>query len=60
VESGALVVPLMTPGGCVGVFAVELQRGAEQLESVRALATIFAAQLAILIGTPRLPQAVNA
>jgi len=60
VESGALVVPLMTPGGCVGVFAVELQRGAEQLESVRALATIFAAQLSILIGTPRLPQAVNA
>jgi transcriptional regulator with XRE-family HTH domain len=60
VESGALVVPLMTSGGCVGVFAVELQRGAEQLESVRALATIFAAQLAILIGTPRLPQAVNA
>jgi transcriptional regulator with XRE-family HTH domain len=60
VESGALVVPLMTPGGCVGVFAVELQRGAEQLESVHALATIFAAQLAILIGTPRLPQAVNA
>jgi GAF domain-containing protein len=60
VESGALVVPLMTPAGCVGVFAVELQRGGEQLESVRALATIFAAQLAILIGTPRLPQAVNA
>jgi transcriptional regulator with XRE-family HTH domain len=59
-ECGALVVPLLTPGGCVGVFAVELQRGGEQLESVRALATIFAAQLAILIGTPRLPQAVNA
>jgi GAF domain-containing protein len=59
-ECGALVVPLLTPGGCVGVFAVELQRGGEQLESVRALATIFAAQLAILIGAPRLPQAVNA
>jgi len=59
-ECGALVVPLMTPGGCVGVFAVELQRGREQLEAVRALATIFAAQLAALIGTPRLSQAVNA
>jgi transcriptional regulator with XRE-family HTH domain len=59
-ECGALVVPLMTPGGCVGVFAVELQRGSEQLEAVRALATIFAAQLAALIGAPRLSQAVNA
>jgi transcriptional regulator with XRE-family HTH domain len=58
--SGAVVVPLMTSGGCVGVFAVELQHRGEQREPVRALATIFAAQLAILIGTPRLPQAVNA
>jgi len=58
--SGAVVVPLMTWEGCVGVLAVELQHGGEQRESVRALATIFAAQLAIWIGTPRLPQAVNA
>jgi hypothetical protein len=58
--SGAVVVPLMTPGGCVGVFAVELQHGGEQQEPVRALATIFAAQLATMIGAPRLPQAVNA
>ncbi len=57
---GAVVVPLMTSEGCVGVFAVELQRGGEQRESVRALATIFAAQLATLVGTPRLSQAVNA
>ena len=60
VASGAVVVPLMTAGGCVGVFAVELRHGGEQREPVRALATIFAAQLAILIGTSRLPQAVNA
>jgi hypothetical protein len=58
--SGAVVVPLMTPGGCVGVFAVELQHGGEQREPVRALATIFAAQLATMIGAPRLPQAVSA
>jgi hypothetical protein len=58
--SGAVVVPLMTPGGCVGVFAVELEHGGEQREPVRALATIFAAQLATMIGAPRLPQAVNA
>ena len=58
--SGALTVPLMTSGGCVGVFAAELRHGGEQREPLRALATIFAAQLAILIGTPRFPQAVNA
>jgi transcriptional regulator with XRE-family HTH domain len=57
---GAVVVPLMTSEGCVGVFAVELQHGGEHKESVRALATIFAAQLATLVGTPRLSQAVNA
>ena len=36
---GAVVVPLMTSGGCVGVFAVELQHRGEQREPVRALAT---------------------
>ncbi|MEO8258960.1 MAG: helix-turn-helix domain-containing protein [Acidobacteriota bacterium] len=51
--NGAVVVPLMTPGGCVGVLAIELQHGREQLQSVRALATIFAAQLARVIGAAR-------
>ena len=45
-SSGALVVPLMTATGCVGVLAIELQGGGEQSGSVRALATILAAQLA--------------
>ena len=58
--NGAVVVPLMTPEGCVGVLAVELRHGGEQRESVRALATILAAHLAMLIGTPRLADAVNA
>jgi transcriptional regulator with XRE-family HTH domain len=58
--SGAIVVPLMTPVGCVGVLAVELQHGSEHKASVRALATIFAAQLATLVGTARLADAVNA
>lgn len=48
--SGALVVPLLTPAGCAGVLAIELQHGSEQSRSVRAVATIFAAQLAQLIG----------
>lgn len=44
--SGALVAPMMAPGGCVGVLAIEVQNRTEQLGSVRALVTIFAAQLA--------------
>lgn len=47
--SGALAVPLLTPAGCAGVFAIELQRGAEHTESLRAAATIFAAVVAQLI-----------
>jgi transcriptional regulator with XRE-family HTH domain len=58
--SGAVVVPLMTPAGCTGVLAVELRHGAEQRESVRALATIFAAQLATFVGSAPLAEAVNA
>jgi transcriptional regulator with XRE-family HTH domain len=46
---GALVAPLMTPIGCVGVLAIELQHGRERLDSVRALVTIFAAQLARVV-----------
>jgi GAF domain-containing protein len=51
--SGALVVPLIAPAGCVGVLAIELQNGGEQRESVRALVTIVAAQLARVVGGPR-------
>jgi transcriptional regulator with XRE-family HTH domain len=51
--SGALVVPLMTPLGCVGVLAIELRHGSEQRKSVRALVTIFAAQLARVAGAAR-------
>ena len=51
--NGALVVPLVTPAGCAGVLAIELQRGSEQKESVRAAATILAALLSQLIGGGR-------
>lgn len=46
--TSALVVPLLTPGGCAGVLALELAHGAEQKDSVRAVATILAAFLAQL------------
>jgi transcriptional regulator with XRE-family HTH domain len=58
--NGAVVVPLMTAGGCVGAFAVELPKGGEKRESVRALATIFAAQLATLFAYTPLAEAVSA
>jgi transcriptional regulator with XRE-family HTH domain len=47
--SGALAVPLLTPAGCAGVLAIELQHGSEQTRSVQAVVTILAAQLAQLI-----------
>jgi transcriptional regulator with XRE-family HTH domain len=57
--SDALVVPLQTPTGCVGVLAVELPHGSAQRESIRALVAIFASQLARLVGAARPPDAVD-
>lgn len=48
--SGAIVAPLVTAGGCAGVMAAEVRHGREQSEDVRAIASIVAAQLAMLIG----------
>jgi hypothetical protein len=57
--SGALAVPLMTATGCAGVLAIELTHRREERGSVRALATIFAAQLATLIGAARPAEATG-
>jgi len=46
---GALVAPIVTSDGCVGVLAAEVKDGRELRGEVRALATIFAAQLATLV-----------
>ncbi len=54
-DSGALAVPLLTSAGCAGVLAIELPHGSEQTRSVRAVATIVAAQLAPLIGGAQPP-----
>ena len=51
--SGALVVPLMSPGGCTGTLAIELKDGAERQQPVRALANLIAAELARLIDAAR-------
>ena len=50
--SGAVIVPLMTSDGCVGVMSAEMKSGSEKDESAQALATIFASQLATLVATP--------
>ncbi len=54
-HDGALVVPLMGVGGCIGVLAAEMEQGRERADGVRAVARIVAAQLATLI-----PAAVDA
>ena len=52
--TGAFVVPLITPDGCVGVLALEFANGGEQHELVQALATIVTAQLSTLFAaTPQ-------
>jgi transcriptional regulator with XRE-family HTH domain len=51
--SGALVVPLITAAGCLGALAMELRHGGEHIGWVRALVTIFAAQLARVIEAER-------
>ena len=43
--SGALVLPLLTPEGCVGVLAIELQPAVTNTRTIRAIATILAAVL---------------
>lgn len=49
---GAIAAPLQTPGGPVGVMAAEVQQDSERREDIRAIATIVAAQLAVLMGPP--------
>jgi hypothetical protein len=51
-ETGAVVVPSLGPSGCVGVLALEIRHGGEHRESVRALATILAAQLGMFLPSP--------
>ncbi len=46
---GALVTPIVTADGCVAVLAAEIADGREMDDDVRALATIFSAQLATVV-----------
>jgi hypothetical protein len=51
--SGALVVPLLMPGGCAGVLAIELQQGVQPTRSLRAAAIVLAAALTQLVHRSR-------
>lgn len=48
-QPGALVTPIVTADGCIGVLAAEIADGRESLGDVRAMATIFSAQLATVV-----------
>jgi len=47
--NGALVAPILTPEGCIGALSAEIKSGGEASETVQALATMFAAQLAAVV-----------
>ena len=50
-SAAALAIPLMTPLGPVGVLSAEIRDVADVDEARMAIATIFAAQLALLLGS---------
>jgi hypothetical protein len=49
---GAIVAPIVSADGCIGAFSAEIRSGGEGSESVQALASIIAAQLAGIIAPP--------
>jgi hypothetical protein len=62
--AGAIVAPLVTPSGCVGVMSAEVADGREHDAATHAMARIISAQLAALLGPPpaaaRAPRAAEA
>jgi len=54
---GAIVVPLLASNYCVGVMSVEIKEGRETSESVQAIASLLAAQLATLVAADPVHQA---
>jgi hypothetical protein len=57
---GAVVAPILSPDGCIGALSAEIRSGGETSQSVQALASIFAAQLAgVLAITPAAPAAAD-
>ncbi len=58
-QLGAIVAPLLATDGCIGALTAEVKDGGEKSEQVRALAAIFAAQLAGILGSSAAGGAAN-
>jgi hypothetical protein len=52
---GAVVAPVVSADGCIGVLSAEIRDGGEASETVQALAAIIAAQLAGVLGSTPVP-----
>jgi hypothetical protein len=52
---GALVAPVLSADGCIGVLSAEIRDGAEASETVQAMAAIIAAQLAAVVASTAAP-----
>jgi hypothetical protein len=48
-SNGAIVAPMIGPGGCIGVLATEVRHGRETDAAVQAATSIIAAQLATVL-----------
>jgi hypothetical protein len=60
-SKAAIVVPVLSADGCIGVLSVEMRAGVEASETVQALGAIIAAQLAgVVASTPAPSQARTA
>ena len=58
---GAVVAPVLSAEGCLGVLSAEIRGGGEASETIQSLAAIFAAQLAgVVASTPVAPERVAA
>jgi hypothetical protein len=51
-SKGAIVAPVLSVNGCIGVLSAEVRDGGETSFTVQALAAIFAAQLAGMLSSP--------
>jgi hypothetical protein len=52
---GAVVAPILSVDGCIGALSAEIRSGGETSQSVQALASIFAAQLAGVFAAAPVP-----
>jgi hypothetical protein len=53
---GAVIAPILSPDGCIGALSAEIRSGGETSQSVQALASIFAAQLAGIVASVPAPE----